>query len=931
MPKVSPIQGSFNAGEFSPLLYGRVDAERYKSGLATCLNMIPLLQGGAARRPGTRYVAETKDSGSAKSRFIPFQFSTTQAYMLEFGNGYIRFFANYAPILSGFVPYEVATPYSAAEALELGYTQSNDVLYLTHPNHAPRKLQRFGNTNWLLSKIDFQDGPYDVATLGTANVNRQSATFLTALVGTVTGIQNVLGSPIRIFFSAAHGLSTGDRVIVSNSVGAEESWGIWTITATNATTIELNGSPTAIVNPWVSGGEVHFFVGYNVGNSSNQINLSATVGNVTVTTTSVNVSNAVNNGSGLIRITTTLNHNFDTGQSVFIAAVGGVPAANGTWVITKISDTQFDLQSSVFAGLYTAGGTAQLALFVSTDVGRLMRVREGTDTTWVWGNITQFNSSVSVLLNLRSSGLNGTTNLQYRMGIWSDTTGYPSRVVFHEDRLTFSGTRNYPQRIDFSNSSDYENFAPSAPDGTVADNNAVAISLNSNDTNSIQVMTSDERGLPVVTKSAEWIVRPSTLSEAITPVNISAKKVTNFGASGLGAIVAGKSTIYVQAGTRKVRELNYFYNVDGFRSTDVTLLSEHITGDGISSPLCFQKTPQPIIWATRQDGALLGMTFERDLDALKSGWARHELGGYGESDLSIPIVESVAVIPNPTGTHDDVWMIVKRYIDGTDVRYVEYMTRIFQSFDRQEDAFFVDCGVTYDVPKTVTGITQANPAVVTSAGHGFSNGDKVRFRDINGMSELNQGPFTIQNVAANTFELVGIDSTAYNAYISGGTVRKYVTTISGLTWLEGETVSILGDGAVQPDKIVSSGAITLSFQATTVQIGFGYKSDLKGLRIDAGSMDGTSIGKLRRIHEVSVMLERSLGLKIGTSFDKLDRIIFRTTSDPLTNAPSLFSGLIRTRIEATYDTENQVCLRQDQPLPFTLLAVMPRMETQDQG
>src|SRR3990172_8026943 len=96
MPKVSPLQSNFNGGEFSPLLYGRVDVDRYKTGLKTCLNYLPTVQGPITRRPGTKFVFPTKDNGIA--RLQSFEFSITQAYMLEFGNTYIRFFKDNANI-----------------------------------------------------------------------------------------------------------------------------------------------------------------------------------------------------------------------------------------------------------------------------------------------------------------------------------------------------------------------------------------------------------------------------------------------------------------------------------------------------------------------------------------------------------------------------------------------------------------------------------------------------------------------------------------------------------------------------------------------------------------------------------------------------------------------------------------------------------------
>lgn len=159
MPRATDFQYAFNAGEWSPSTYGRIDLQKRKLALATCQNFVPLLQGAMTRRPGTWFVEPAKTT-SLSVRLVPFIFSVQQAYVLEFGASYIRFFTNQGQLLSGGVPYEVATTYSADEIAALKFTQSADVLYICHPSHPPAKLERLGATNWQLVDIAFQDGPY---------------------------------------------------------------------------------------------------------------------------------------------------------------------------------------------------------------------------------------------------------------------------------------------------------------------------------------------------------------------------------------------------------------------------------------------------------------------------------------------------------------------------------------------------------------------------------------------------------------------------------------------------------------------------------------------------------------------------------------------------------------------------------------------------
>ena len=670
----------------------RVRIDKYANALQTCENMIPMVQGGVTRRSGTMFVNEVKPNdgyyvadyatadyvslASGVARLIPFEFSVTQAYILEFGDSYIRFYKDRGVIeTSPGVPYEVATTYAAADIPNIKFTQSADVLYLTHPSYAPRKLSRTGHTSWTLSEIDFIDGPY----------------------------------------------------------------------------LAINTSTTTITPSGVSG----------------------------------------------------------TGITL----------------------------------------TASAATFASTDVGRLVRLKHSS--TWGYAKITAFGSATSVTADVKSNfGATGAVT-EWRLGLYNSVNGYPSCCMFFEDRLFFAGCTLYPQRIDGSQSSLYETFGPSKTDSTVVDSSAVSFSLNASDVNVIRWMVDDEKGLVVGSVGGEWILRPSSLSQALTPTNVTAKRSTAFGSANVQAVRAGRSAIYVQRAGRKVRELAYVYEVDGFRSPDMTVLSEHISKGGLLSS-DFQQEPWAIIWFVRSDGQLVGLTYERDQDVI--GWHRHIIGGsYGSGDA---VVESVACIPTPDGTADEAWLIVKRTVDGDTVRYIEYITPYFDGED-SVDAFYVDCGLTYD------------------------------------------------GVAADV--------------------------ISGLDHLEGETVSILADGATHPDRVVSGGSITLNREAEIVHIGLPYESNIETLQIEAGSADGTSLGKTKRIHRVAVRLYKTLGMKYGPSSDKLDALTFRTSADSLGNPPALFTGDKQINWNGAYETEGTMYFRQDQPLPMTILGLFPQLLTQDRG
>lgn len=204
MPKASPMQNSFNAGELSPQLKGRADLEKYRNGCDTMVNFFPQIHGPARKRPGTRFVNEVKDS-SKLTRIIPFEYSTTQAYILEFGHNYIRFYANGGVVLSGGSAYEISSPYSQTELVDLDYAQSADVIYISHPNYTPYKLARYGATNWTMTPVTFDWPPFndentDATTLtasgvtGSITLTASSSMFVSADVGSYFKFSEVVES-----------------------------------------------------------------------------------------------------------------------------------------------------------------------------------------------------------------------------------------------------------------------------------------------------------------------------------------------------------------------------------------------------------------------------------------------------------------------------------------------------------------------------------------------------------------------------------------------------------------------------------------------------------------------------------------------------------------------------------------------------------------
>lgn len=927
MPKLSKFQPSFNAGEVSPLLYGRVDAERYKSGLGTCLNYIPTIQGPLVRRPGTRWVANVKDPAKPPV-LVPFQYSATQAYMLEFGDQYVRFYANGGQIVANTsivkvvgvdaqtntfavfglrangVPnpqeiinsssvitassiLELTSPYSYTDVAHLKWAQNENTLYLTHPNYPVYKLQYGSNYHWDMYQVKFQDGPY---------------------------------LPLNSYATYA------DQTAVQ------------LIPATTSAAI-VNTGPVFQISSCVSAGS-----------------------------------------SGLIQVTTTLNHGYQNGQKVVVLGVVGTTEANNTtvsipslyWTILVTSPTTFSLINSNFVNAYVGSGLVYPALFQPNpilgpsgtycDVGRNIRLYSPTGSS-AWGVITNVSDmrQCTVVLHNPPPALGGTSPILFwQLGVWSKTflpsNNFPSCVSFHQNRLLFAGAPNVPQQIDGSVVGQYESFAPNNIDTlSTAANNAFQFTLNSAESNKIQWLKSTSQGLLAGSYSSEWNIAPSSQQDALSPTNFNAAQTGFFGSIDVDAIQLGNATLHVSRAGKKLREMSYFFQLGTFRSTDLTELSEHLGIAGIVK-LAVQKETQPVVWAVNSSGGLLSMSYNRDDLTLRVGWARHQLGGASDSAGSPPIVSSIGVIPAQDQSYDQLWLITKRYINGSSATQLEVMTNVYNDTIAQEDSFQLDCGSTYDSPFNLSNITVASSALATTlTAHGFLNGDTVRINNVTGLNVqltdingntsttnlVNGKTFLVGSSTTFTFNVLNFDNTPLNTnsssifvggtFINAAQVRKLYQTISGVTQLKNETVGVLADGAIHPDVLVnSSGTVTLQYPASKVQFGYRYNSDGATLTTEGGSAQGSSIGSTRRIARAAVMMHQIGDISIGTFFTRLIPVEFQRSDVQLADtATPLFSGIHRDGVESAWDFADTFCFRQSSPLPGMVQAVTLFMEEND--
>jgi hypothetical protein len=650
-----PIQASFNRGEASPLLKSRIDADFWKMALDTCENFAVLLHGGIRRRSGTRFVAEVYDSAEV-TRLLPFLFSNTQAYVVEVsGAGQLQFYANRGVLGA---PYNVAHNYAAPDIDDLTYSQFNDVAYLAHKEYEPQKLSRFGDTNWTLNDALFNDGPY-------LEEETQGTTLTPAETGSVTPDMTSNTAP------------SGTAAATGSVADAFEAF---------------DRDPTSAVNITGTAG----FVSYDFPSTNTKVADAYWIGCDENTPTQMPTNWVFEgfNGSTWIILDTQLNqigwtsgerryYEFpnETGYQSYrlswTSVDGGADSRIGALEIHQSGDTQtaFNLTASSVNGINDNTG------FQSTDVGRTIRLL-GSDGRWRWARIISRTSATVVTIRLYGQALPDTNPItRWQLGAFSDFSGYPALVALYDQRLTWGRTDTQPVTVWGSKSVDLEDYGFSVP---VVATDAFNITLLSSDMNELNWLVGDE---DLVTGSKKQIrsIGPDDITLGFSALNVRQRKGPTSGAAPIQPIVIGGAVVYVGAGRRKLREL-VLGEQNRYVAPEVSILGEHTFATGIKA-MGYSENPDPTIYIVTQGGELVAMLYDREQRAV--GFARYTFGA--------GVVEDLAVIPSGVEGYDDVYLVVQRTIDGATKRYVEVLERPFDyATDAVEDAFFVDCGLSYD-------------------------------------------------------------------------------------------------------------------------------------------------------------------------------------------------------------------------------------------
>lgn len=819
MARVRVPHLSWAHGEVSPIASGRLDLDQLRQSAVRLENFQVLETGAVIRRAGTRFVAETLNSG--RVLLVEFIFSTGDVYLLEFGAGYLRFFKDTTPVLVAGVPLALATPYTVDDLDVLQFEQSNDVVYIACPFAAPRVLERHAPTVWKLRELE---GPLPTFLYGTRPIT--GATLEVSAV-TGTGITAESGQPMFLASDApppSIGLYRELVVFQGGNVGARAR--IMTVVDPNHVTADV-------------------------------IDNFATIGPIAAADWKI------------------------TGSPLTGCTPGALGPENAVTTLTLDADG-----------------------WRPADVGKTVRLNGGAFF------IVQYTNALTVTAVVRSVADNVTKAEAGAWSLeepaWSAALGFPAAVVLHEERLTWAGTPTQPRTFWGSKPFRYEDYA-----GGHLDAAAIEFGLSGGRNDGILWMISATRGLMFgtaggieVAKTAEGVMTPSNPPQVTS--------VSPVGSKPARPLRVGGVVLYPSVSGRRLIETVYDFISDQHKDPDLLMLASHLTdpvkvsgflteGRGLLE-VDYQREPLSSIWGVRSgDGMLLSCTYRRAENVV--AWARHPVVG---------AVERVRVVPKENGLGDRVWLVVRRTINGVTRRYIEHLDDEGVFYDR----LHVDSAVSVNgrvatATLTVAALEGAD-VLCTASAPVFSAGMVGQLiRTLSGQGEITAFLDTTHVEILVTAPFANLD---VHAPLTWGITSQVVT---GLGHLEGQVVWLVGDGAPQSQQFVTGGQVA-GERAIFWEVGLPYVSTLETQDLEI-PIAGSSQGQPTHIGQVLVRVVDSVNVVAQG-----ERVLGRRAGDPMDAAPPRRTGIVKVR-RMKASTHGRVTVVQDQPLPLTVVAVIPRV------
>lgn len=923
MGDASFVQTSFLGGEWSPTFQGRTDHPKYRTGLNTCLNVIPLEEGAATRRPGFQFCTTTNEGLYA--RLFPYRATQTRPYNIELTNGILRLMqgANltYNDDLIEVTAISTASPAVMTIASDQGWVTGARISLVYH-NYTtamgyPTTGQYVQRRTFKLTKLT-----------GTTYSLYDDVTTL-AVDGTKINYDHT-HAPLDAISILRIPTAWGTTAIPDVKVIQDQERAV--IMHTEVRTCELLVTPNEVDGAFLAEATlnpIYFEDGpyYDPIPSGNlQITTSASPSIVTLelnyddyaATTSYSIGDYVTDSAvDYVSLTdNNLNNTPASSPTVWAVAASGGPVGPSGFQTTDVGRLIRILSEPYawqVAAPYATGSVVEYLggyyVQINTDTSTgdqpdiSLTFWQPTTSTgvavWTWGRIIVRNAADSVDIEVRGMPILWPSVLvrSWRLGLYSDTTGWPTCGTFHGGRMWLSGVVD--NRFDASNSNDNYNFAPTGPDGTVADNNSISYKFNATDLNEIVWMEATGQGVIAGTKAGEWLIHASALNDPITPTNVQADRVTKYGCADVQPVNAGLALVFVQRYGRNVMEFLADVFSGKYSAPTINTHAKHLSRSGIIE-MAYQQGITPTIWALKEDGTLAGVAYKRlssfvTEEPSYSAWFRVTPG-------KAQTFVSICTNSREDGSIDGLFTVV--HDTAASAYRIELMTPIPEDDVTFPNSWFLD-DATFASGGYVT--TESTKHGIRIYGLWHLEGQTVRVF----MGGIKFGTYLVADGscfvpdedAAVTFNSTPPISTAYK---SSSFVNSRVSVGSG-----GTTYEIV------------------------ILAGLEYNSDAQILRpgqaVEAGSQNGPPFAKIRRGHQFGALILNAVrgAISFGTKYTALRPALFQSPGGTAYTSAQLYSGTYWSTLDDDYGFDTMLCWRATGPYPATICSLGGFLHTQD--
>lgn len=709
-------QPSFARGEIGPDLYGRTDVAAYKVALRTALNVIVHAYGGVSNRPGLRFVGPCI-SASALSRLVEFKYNTTDTYILEFGQEKMRVIRNDAHVLQASKNITGITQASPAVATSNAHGYSNgDDVYI-----AGVSGMTLVNNRWF-KVANVAANTFELTDQQTGSAIDTSGYAAYTSGGTVSRVYEIstpydaddLEELTHVQSANVMTLTHRNYAPQELSRTAHDNWTLAEITfspdqaAPEGLTLAVNSAGTTTYRYKVTA----------TSRDTSEESLAA-INASSVTGITATAANPV--------VCTKSSHGFSEGDELYLTGFVEMTQLNGRrFTAINVSTNNFTLldeDGSTYAA-ETTGGTAY-ATYVKTTLANAtpdntITVNSITgaasysfykETNGVFGFIGSSDTPSFQDKNIAAD--TSLTPPRYRNPFYGPTK-HPGTVTYFEQRRVFGNLTAKPDTCYYSVAGSASNMSVSDP---VQDDDAITATLNARQVNEIRGFIPGN-DLMVFTAGAEWRINSGSGSDAFTARTIRQKPQSYWGSSWRQPLVIGDKMLFVTENESYVRSFGYEISIDGYKGNDMTVFAPHLFKNAVLKDWSQSLSPDPQITCVRSDGHVCNMTFNPEQDVI--AWSRWKTDG--------KFKRVAATRPSSSYVDSLPYFVVERRIGGNVVRYVERLGS--RRFSDVRDAFFVDSGLSYDNPISVSNVASANPVVVTAAAHGLADGDELDIYDV---------------------------------------------------------------------------------------------------------------------------------------------------------------------------------------------------------